>query len=165
MKELIKQKCMFELLSTEINSGIVLDEPECWLRDYYDEPFTVPIDSYMDDYCTTIFPDEVHLFTNNFHFIHYPSTKEIRIYLMFHFNTSEYGVPPEYYRDELHDNMESCIAINSNGFWFSDENYTYSTEEEIFHLSCTELGFYIDIVERAKEFIYAEIQNRECREV
>jgi|AGFT01.1.fsa_nt_gi hypothetical protein len=165
MKELIRQKGMFEHLSKDLDNleDGFLDEPSffVWVDDgedgYRD---TVDTEQYFSEYCNSSNSNEVHLFTENYHFHYLPDFKELSIYQMFHFNTSEYGVPPEYYRDELHDAVDSQILLKYNGFWFSDAEYTYNSEEERFQLSCTDLGFYIDVVERAREMFFAEM-NRE----
>lgn len=155
---MLNNKLIFDELLKQVTKGEFYDEPMFLLwhgsgeEEYQDYCDT---EEYMKEYCKLAFAEDVNLFTDSFHFYYSVLTEELSISGIFHFNTSEYGVEPAYYRDELHD-QEDAIIISKFGFEFRDEKHEYRTEEEKFQLSCTELGYYIDIVDKARELFMIE---------
>ena len=164
MKNLLDNREYFEVLYKEFQEEIdvLADKPsvsiDVWDGFDYDTLY-IDTEPYIRDYCPKIGGD-IHLFTYKFHICYSPITQEIDIREIFHFNTSEYGVPSEYCRDELHDSDACVIIIKEDTFWFNDEEYSLgSTEEQKFQLSCTELGYYIDVIEFVRNFIIEDLEE------
>lgn len=171
MNDLIRNRDYFQLLAKEFSHeeiDVLSDEPcftiDRWNGEDYDYDI-VDNESYLRDYCPNI-GSYVNLFTNKIHVCYDPDNGEIELREMFHFNTSEYGVPSEYCKDEIHDSDACVIIIKKDTFWFNDEEYRMgSTEEERFQLSCTDLGYFIDIINEVKRFILEDIEDHGKPEV
>lgn len=165
MKDLILNKDYFEFLEKEFSPeeiDVLSDEPyytiDRWNGEDYDFDF-VDTKRYMIDYCPKI-GNNTHLFTHKIHVCYDNNNDEIELREIFHFNTSEYGVPAEYCKDELHDSDQRVIIIKKDTFWFEDEEYRLgSSEEERFQLSCTEVGYFIDVINTVKRFIIEDIED------
>lgn len=171
MNELIRNKKYFEMLASEFSPeqiDVLSDEPyfsiEYWNGEDYDFNI-IPSENYMRGYCPDIGGD-MHLFTDKIHVCYNPNDGEIELREMFHFNTSEYGVPSEYVEDQLHDSDSNVIIIKKDTFWYNDEEYKMgSSEEEMFQLSCTDLGYFIGVLNEVKRFILEDIEDHGKPEV
>lgn len=165
MKDLILNKDYFEFLEKEFSPeeiDVLSDEPYVWIDQWNGEDYDselIDSETYMQNYCPKI-GNYTHLFTNRVHVCYDNENGEIELREIFLFNTSEYGVPSEYFRDELHDSDQRVIIIKKDTFWFEEEEYRLgSSEEERFQLSCTELGYFIDIINTVKRFIIEDIED------
>lgn len=171
MNELNRNRDYFKLLAEEFSHDMidVLSDEPCFTVDFWNgEEYDFNIidnQSYLRDYCPK-FTGDIHLFTNKIHVCYTPDNGDIELREMFHFNTSEYGVPSEYCKDEIHDSDACVIIIKKDTFWFNDEEYRMgSTEEERFQLSCTDLGYFIEVLNEVKRFILEDIEDHGKPEV
>ena len=157
------------MLAKEFSEIDVLSDEPCFTVDYWNgEEYDFEIidnESYLRDYCPKI-GNDIHLFTDRIHVCYDPDRDVIDLHEMYHFNTREYGVPSEYCKDEIHDNDANHIIIKKDTFWYNDEEYQMgSSEEERFQLSCTELGYFIDVLNEVKRFILDDIEKHGNTEV
>lgn len=169
MHKLIRNKEYFQMLAKEFSEIDVLSDEPCFTVDYWNgEEYDFEIidnESYLRDYCPKI-GNDIHLFTDRIHVCYDPDRDVIDLHEMYHFNTREYGVPSEYCKDEIHDNDANHIIIKKDTFWYNDEEYQMgSSEEERFQLSCTELGYFIDVLNEVKRFILEDIEKHGNTEV
>ena len=169
MHKLIRNKEYFQMLAKEFSEIDVLSDEPCFTVDYWNgEEYDFEIidnESYLRDYCPKI-GNDIHLFTDRIHVCYDPDRDVIDLHEMYHFNTREYGVPSEYCKDEIHDNDANHIIIKKDTFWYNDEEYQMgSSEEERFQLSCTELGYFIDVLNEVRRFILEDIEKHGNTEV
>lgn len=165
MNELIRNRDYFSFLAKEFSReeiDVLSDEPHFRIDFWDGEGYDVKIvnsEQYMINYCPS-FTNDVHLFTNNIHVCYDPDNGDIELREIFHFNTTDYGIPTEYCQDELHDSDACVVIIKKDTFSFNDEEYRMgSTEEERFQLSCTDLGYFIGVINEVKRFILEDIED------
>lgn len=164
MKELIERVDFFELIALEF-------DPEC--TDILSDVPIFPIEnddgtsSYLEDYedylrsfCPTA-NNEVHLFTEIIHVQYNPNNKEIVLCAMDTFNSTEAGIAREYAKLYLIDTGEYCkLTIKENSFIFNNKEYKLgTTEEENFQISCTDMGYFNNVVNEVKKFILQDIDK------
>lgn len=169
MERLNLNKEFFERLVKDLdNDDVMCDTPMISVEVYYgdgeyEESF-IETSQYMEDYCSGA-ENKINLFTENFHFAYDTSIDEIEISELIYFNTGEYGIPREYARDEIHCG-DDLLQITKNTFFYRNEQYSLgSTEEERFQLSCTDIGYFIDVVLRAKQYMLEDISKHGNPEV
>lgn len=162
IEHLKRRNDFFKHLLKQIDDGWSLeDEPSFCISNWDGEDEYVETEQYMKDYCTA---SGTHLFLPEFHFKYSKNGKEdeLTISLIFHFNTSEYGVSPEYVQDQIHDSEMEWVTIGDHEFCTEAGMFPLGRcEEERFQLSCTDLGYYCDAVTRIKEFFMKELAGYE----